>query len=215
MERLRLLAAAFAVAALFGGCDAIFTTSPVSFLQRDPDNMSLDQRINYARDALASGDEDAIADAYDAIKDDAVASTDSELHLLAAELALALSGLESALDHLLNIDFALALAGENATYINGLVALLDGTYAGESADFYQSAAAQPDAALAGADYILGAVALLADATITFGGGDVETLGSADVNDILLFLQAGQTAVGADDPSYQLITDFADFLTANF
>ena len=48
------LPAALAMVVLMTGCQAIFTYSPLSFLQRDPSKMSLDQRINFAEQALAT-----------------------------------------------------------------------------------------------------------------------------------------------------------------
>ena len=82
----------FSVLIVLIGCQAVFTFSPVSFLQRDPSKLSLDQKKTYAEDALASGDSDAMLAAYNAIKDDATGSTDGELNLLAAKLAMELSG---------------------------------------------------------------------------------------------------------------------------
>ncbi|MFW5685195.1 MAG: hypothetical protein ACOC0O_00935, partial [Spirochaetota bacterium] len=81
------------VLALVAGCESVFTTSPLSFLQRDPSQLSAGQRVTYGHDALASGDADKMADAFDALKD----SDDPETQLLAAELAVASTGLEGKL----------------------------------------------------------------------------------------------------------------------
>ena len=213
MERLRPVVAAAAALLLLSGCDIIFTTSPLAFLQRDPADMSLEQRVYYAEQALASGDEGAMRDAYDAIKADAAASSDGDLQLLAGQLALGLSGINDTLDDLINIDFGAPLAA-NQAYINQMVAALNATYVGEAAGFYQDADANAGD-LGGADYILGALAILADATVA-GGGDVDTLVAADVNPAILFLTSAQTSLGPDDPSYGLVTDFLAFLgTTNF
>lgn len=216
MERLRPVAAAALILALLAGCDTIFTASPVSFLQRDPDDMSPEQRTKFAEDALASGDPEAIEDAYDAIKDDASSSTDGDLQLLAAQLALELAGISDVLDDLVNIDFDATLA-DNLTYINGLVAAMNATYLGESADFYQQADTN-GGGLGGEDYIIGALAILAESTVVDGASNVDNLtsGSPGVVDAIAFLTSGQTAVGADDPSYELMSSFLAFLgTSNF
>ena len=64
---LALLCAAVLV---FGGCQAIFTYSPLTGLQTPPSSMTPAQRLTYAQDALASGDQSAMLKAYDAIKND-------------------------------------------------------------------------------------------------------------------------------------------------
>ena len=66
------------------GCEAIFTYSPFSFLQRDPANLPLEQKIAWAEAALSSGDREAMEKAYKALKDDATGSIDAKLTLLAA-----------------------------------------------------------------------------------------------------------------------------------
>lgn len=217
MKSLRALAAAAAALALLAGCDVIFTASPLSFLQRDPDDMTPEQRTRFAEDALASGDPDAIETAYDAIKDDAAASTDGDLQLLAAQLALELAGIGDVLDDLVNLDFEGDWAA-NRDCINGLIDGMNGAYLGESAGFYLQADGN-GGDLAGADYILGALAILADSAIVDGAGDVDNLDSSSpgVVDAIAFLTSGQSALGADDASYELITSFLGFLndTSNF
>jgi hypothetical protein len=79
---------------VLSGCQDIFTFSPFSDLGRDPSTLSEDQQINYATNALASGDPDKMAEAYDLIADLLEDDPDNgELHLLAAELAIGASGL--------------------------------------------------------------------------------------------------------------------------
>lgn len=77
---------------LLGSCENFFTSSPLSFLQRDPSTLNDEQKRQFALDALASGDEDAMAAAYEALKD----STDPQTQLLAADLAVGATGLEGA-----------------------------------------------------------------------------------------------------------------------
>jgi hypothetical protein len=75
------------------GCQNVFTFSPFSGLQRDPSNMSPEQKKQYALDALSSGDAESMGEAYDAIADLLADDPDNgELHLLAADLAIGASG---------------------------------------------------------------------------------------------------------------------------
>ncbi len=78
---------------IFTGCQNVFTFSPFSGLQRDPSNMSPEQKKQYALDALSSGDAESMGEAYDAIADLLADDPDNgELHLLAADLAIGASG---------------------------------------------------------------------------------------------------------------------------
>jgi hypothetical protein len=77
----------------FSGCQNVFTFSLFSGLQRDPANMSPEQKQQYALDALASGDPETMAAAYDAIADLLAEDPENgDLHLLAADLAIGASG---------------------------------------------------------------------------------------------------------------------------
>ena len=78
--------AAAALLAFLVGCQAVFTFSPMGFLQRDPSRLPLAQKMTYAENALASGDDQTMLDAYNAIKNDAAGSADGDLNLLAAKL---------------------------------------------------------------------------------------------------------------------------------
>jgi hypothetical protein len=193
---------------LLSGCDAIFTYSALSGLQRDPADMPLDQRVKYAEDALASGDEDAIADAYDAIKDDAAGSTDGDLQLLAGELALELSGINDAYDDLVNIDFG-DVSGTEAL-VQNIVDGLDAGLVTDAAGFYQDAA-DNGGSLSGTDYLLGAMAMVAEAAIA--AGDVATLTPASVTNVDTYLTDALASLPPDDPAVGLITDFQTWLAS--
>lgn len=82
---------------LLSGCERIFTTSPFAFLRRDPSSYSVAQQIAFAEDALASGDEEAMAVAFELLRD----STDPETQLLAVELGLGAAGVEAAISSVL------------------------------------------------------------------------------------------------------------------
>ncbi|MBU8914243.1 MAG: hypothetical protein KOO61_09485 [Spirochaetales bacterium] len=78
---------------VLSGCERVFTTSPLGFLQRNPDSYSDAQKLTFAEDALASGDEAAMAAAFELLAD----SADPETQLLAVELALGAAGVASVL----------------------------------------------------------------------------------------------------------------------
>lgn len=78
---------------LFVSCEGLFTTSLVEWAQRDPSQLSRSQKINFAQEALASGDRESMKKAYDALKD----TSDPSLQPLAAELAVGAAGVKDAL----------------------------------------------------------------------------------------------------------------------
>lgn len=85
------------LAVLLGSCEQIFTYSPLSWAQRDPADLPDAQKIAYAENILGSGDPDAMADAYEAIKD----SSDPDVQYLASQLAIGASGLNEAATEIL------------------------------------------------------------------------------------------------------------------
>ncbi|MDY7027356.1 MAG: hypothetical protein SVR04_03560 [Spirochaetota bacterium] len=100
---------------LLGSCEQMFTFSPLSWAQRDPANLSDAQKIAYAESVLGSGDADAMADAYNAIKD----SSDPDVQLLASKLALGASGINEAIENALaNFDAIEADPNTVSDYIN-------------------------------------------------------------------------------------------------
>ena len=139
---------------VFGGCQAIFTYSPLSGLQRPPSSMTPEQRLNYAQDALASGDTAAMKSAYDAIKND----TSAAAQYTAAQLGIELSGVPTLL---------VKLAGDPSTLtaqldlINGFITdnNLDPNYMVAAAA--QLAAAQSaGATLSNMDMAMGAMGIM-------------------------------------------------------
>jgi hypothetical protein len=93
MRKSRVLRAPVSIGALVvlmlvGGCQALFTYTPLKGLQRDPASLSPEQKLVYAQDALASGDKSAMQAAYNAIK----ADTGNDARHLTAELGIELSG---------------------------------------------------------------------------------------------------------------------------
>ena len=83
---------------IFISCQAVFTYSPLESFQRDPSTLSPEQRIAFAESALASGDVEVMAAAYEAI----AGSDNPETNLLAADLAIGASGLTDAITSLVS-----------------------------------------------------------------------------------------------------------------
>ena len=78
---------------MLGSCQAIFTYSPLEFLQRDVTTLPAEQQVGRAENALASGDTEEMKGAYDAVAVLLAESPDDpELQLLAADLAFGASG---------------------------------------------------------------------------------------------------------------------------
>ena len=211
-----------AVIFIVSGCQAVFTYSPLSFLQRDPSTLSADAQKTYAEDALASGDAEAIAKAYDAIKALLADNpTDPELNLLAAKLGVEVSGVPGLINQI--IQGELDLSGPNALsdvsdFINsGSVdpqAMIDaGTY-------YQ--AAESSGELTSTDYILGSLGILLGAASEASGSttdlsSLETPGTWDAaaqsgaQVAVDFLNTGIEGLAADDPARDILTGFSDYL----
>jgi hypothetical protein len=150
-----LLPALAALVLLLAGCEAVFTTSFLSFLQRDPAKLPADQQVAWAEQALASGDPAAMAEAYELVKDD----PDNEL--LAAKLALELSGVAQVMsDMIKDLDTILDFTtGQLQTYLEGFLSGIDAAYAAAAGAHFTAALAADPSQLSGQDMILGALSL--------------------------------------------------------
>lgn len=79
------------------GCENIFTYSPLEGLRRDVSKLPVEQRIELAQSAINSGDVDAMIEVYDDLK----ASKDPTVMPVAADLAISISGVPSAVTDIL------------------------------------------------------------------------------------------------------------------
>ncbi|TVQ41244.1 MAG: hypothetical protein EA384_00540 [Spirochaetaceae bacterium] len=86
-------------------CEQVFSTNIFAGLDRDPSRLTFEQQVNYARQAVKSGDRKKMARAYDALAKslDDRSNTDPELNSLAATLALGASGLSALLSDFVKI----------------------------------------------------------------------------------------------------------------
>ena len=166
----KLFLATAVIIALIGvsSCQQVFTYSVFEVLgwQRDISNLPPEQQEAYARTALASGDPEAMAAAYDVLEDllaETSVEEDPDLYTLAAELAIGASGLVDTITEALT---ALAEGGD-------ITSLLE--FDQETIDLLADAASYIDALdEAGEDvptdlYVNGAVALLIVAIDDAGG----------------------------------------------
>lgn len=214
------VASAVIVMSCLASCQAVFTFSPLSFLQRDPAALSAEQQVEFAREALRSGDGDAMGAVYDAIAAAATADPENaDLQYMAAQLALELSGVGDVFSSLLS---TLAAGGEGdidpLAISDELFANLDITMLGEAGAYLLAAnSATTPADLTATDYLVGAVGLLiAGATVTAGETTApDILGTIDQNDNLAdaeaFLQAGVDELPADDPARAVLQSLIDAL----
>ena len=184
---------------LWAGCQAIFTNSPLSFLERDPANLPLDQKITWAENALASGDPEAMATAYDAIKDE------SGVDYLCANLALELSGVPQLLFEVIegNIDYSSITDMENFLQNN-----VDAEYVTFAAGHFLDTLNNDPDSLTGTDYILGAASLLFKAAELNGG----SMGAGiDTTDAVAFSTTVFSTMSPDDPAYEYMDELNTFI----
>ena len=148
---------------LFASCQAVFTFSPFSALQRDPSKLSADQQVAWAEDALASGDTAAMAEAYALIAAMLESDPDNaELNLLAVDLAIGGSGLA---DLLTSIDPEGGIDSLDAS-LSGLNYEMLGAI-----DDHIAAASGQGAAVSQSQYVNASAAIVATEANSAGGFD--------------------------------------------
>ena len=209
MSRFRVFLIVPLVLVMYVGCQAVFTASPFSFMKKDVADMSYGQQQAYALEALASGDLEAMKEAFDALKAELADSDDPDANLLGAHLAMELSGVPGILDDVVegDIDFS-GDQEDTEDQLTDFLAETDTEYMEEAADFYQSAAAN-GGELSGSDYILGATCILFSGT---DGEDVDSAsGTEEQADAVAFLEAGLADESLDDESRDMLQDYLDFV----
>jgi len=155
---------------MLSACQAIFTYSPMSPLQRDPKTLSDEQKINYAREALASGDKESVEKAYDAVsemadKDDADAETIS----LAADLAIEASGTSDTVNSLLSAGLSEESDEEEiTTKIDDALTKMDTTYASKASKHIEDLEAKGEKPTT-TQYVMTAVTMAASVAKDAGG----------------------------------------------
>ena len=147
---------------VLGACQAVFTYSPFTSLQRDIGSLSSEQKVKRAEDALGTGDVAQIGEAYEVIAAilEASDTPDPELTLLAADLAFAGSGVSEVLTSVLQDPEA--LSGAPTEDLIAMLDALDVALIAEGATHIQNAVAA-DAEVSSTQYVIAGASLLASA----------------------------------------------------
>ncbi len=211
--RIRVLMVVSVVILSAVSCEVVFTTSPFAFLQRDPSRLSEEQKAAYARSALDAGDREKMAVAFSLLKD----STDPEIQLLAADLALGASGLDVAV--MTALPGIIAAGSDQAA----LQAALDDVLMGFSAGDLALMAAAADL-IVGAEasitptpeqYVFAALGLVAVAASQNDGvGGIEALtpadpGYAEIEQAKVFLQSAADELREQGQSTEMLDGIGD------
>jgi hypothetical protein len=210
--RLRACLTGCACLLAFAGCEAIFTASPLSFLQRDPSKLSDEQKISWAEAALASGDEEAMADAYAAISDLAAGSTDPELTHLAANLALELSGVTEIIDLVLD-DLDAITEGTtslNADFLDDILGSIDAAYVGDAAALFEQTLTNGPETMGDADFVMGTLCFIYKAGEANGSLNTGTWTAQEVTDVQTFITAGKNNIPSDNPSWEILDNLDSY-----
>lgn len=194
------------------GCERIFTTSPFSFMRRDPSTYTTAQLLVFAEDALASGDREAMAAAYELLRD----STDPDTQLLAVELGLGAAGVDIVLTEIVA---GLATEGSDAETVIGDAL---GAFSDEDLAVLVEVAALLDAADESTaptsdQYVFAAAGLIAAAAADAGGvgnlnppppgSDAEEY----VNQAAAFLSAAEAILVTEGGSTEILDGFSGLI----
>lgn len=189
-----------------GACQAMFTYTPLTSLQRSPATMTPAEQITYAQDALASGDTAAMKTAYEAIKD----QTGTTASYTAAQLAVEISGVPQLIVSAIS-DPSIISGG--ATDVNSYLA----AHPDIQPDYLIAAAlkldSMPNSDLTPMDYVYGGLGLVLDAaTQTNGTIDVTNLDAAKLATAQTFISYALdpannviTSQSSSDPLYALLS----------
>ena len=196
-----------ALLALLAGCQAVFTYSPLSFLQRDPANLPPEQQVSWAEQALASGDPQAMAQAYELVKDD------PDQAYLAASLAAELSGVTQALaDAIADLDTISGWGWTSGTdaeaYLDAFLASIDPAYTSDAGALFSTLVAEAVLAgdpgeLTGTDMLVGALCLAFEAADLAG-----SFATADFTVTYAFIADCQSVLTSDDLANDLLDQVA-------
>jgi hypothetical protein len=196
------------LAIALGGCELVFTASPLAFLERDPAAYSDEQLRQYARDALAAGDTSAMLSAYELLKE----SDDPADQLLAVDCAIGAGEIAIALS-----EMVAGLTDGELDPEDVLNEIIDRYSAEDLARFVEAAylldAADAEVTPSAEEYAFVAFCLIAAAADDAGG--IENLdpppGGSDAEDYvslaITFLDAAVTLLDAAGESPDLLEGF--------
>jgi len=200
------------IVSCLASCQAVFTWSPLAFLQRDPTEMTAEQKLSFAEQALASGDDAVVEKAYEAVAAEAAKPDnidDPEIQYTAAQLALEVSGVSEVFDSVLG-----SLAGGGSVDISAATLdLIDDEAALANAGDFLVNADGAGADLSASDYLVGAIALVvSDPSTDVDAGTVDET-SPDVIQAVDFITQAIAELPADDPTVDFLQSFVDAFQA--
>ncbi len=202
MNRIASVGVALCGLLVLTSCEAVFTYSPVAFLERDMASLPDERKLERAEEILVSGSTEEILDAYDEVVTIIAAGGDTaENNLLAAELAFAGSGVTEVFTGIVSDPTIIADAAPED--LEQLFNSLDVDLIEQGASYVQSASNDENAQISDTQYLIAGAALLASVAEQANGFDIiETPPSSgdpgyeDYQDAMSFLSAG----GIDDLS---------------
>jgi hypothetical protein len=159
----------FFILLALSSCEALFSTSALSWAQRDPSSLPQEQKVTYAQDALASGDEASMKKAYDSLK----TSSDNSLKPLVAELALGAAGVTQAMTDIMGD----LLNSSSQTQVESAINQLLAGFSADDVALIATGSVLIDAAAAGG------VALTANQYVLVGVGMLVKAAKDNGNDI--------------------------------
>ncbi|NBC30983.1 MAG: hypothetical protein GVY29_13440 [Spirochaetes bacterium] len=216
MGGIRVLQIAVATAALvaLAGCEQVFTYNVFSSFQRNPENLSPARQKSYAESALESGDQEAMAEAYAALRDDALASDDPELTSLATDLALGASGINDVAPELAEKALSGELSGADdvESAVGDALDQIQDTQALEDAAALIEKTKENGGTVSEDQYVLATAGLVAKEAkeVEDEGGSIEDLDSSDFEEVQTFVDDAQSDLesrGETSETLQLLEDY--------
>ncbi len=186
----------------FVSCEAVFTFSPLSGLQRDPSSLSEEQKIVFAQNALSAGDASAALAAYNALKD----STSASAKVLAADCALLAAGLPDTLSDIL--DGIAAGETDMAGLIDASIADMDMTLVDGAYDLVDGV---KNDGVAGADQMIttGVARLMSLAQTAGGAGNLDPA-DPDVDAALTLINTGEGLLEPGSATADLVAEIEGY-----
>ena len=106
-------------------CQAIFTYSPLAFLQLSPKELNTDQLLDYSENALSGGDRNTMEISYEALKLSLIdleltASQQAKLNQVAGNIAVELSGVGEVISKIINKEVEISTNADVEAAVNDI-----------------------------------------------------------------------------------------------
>jgi hypothetical protein len=218
MGRIQVLQIAVATAALvaLAGCEQVFTYNVFSSFQRNPEDLSPAQQKSYAQSALESGDQEAMEEAYNALRDEALESDDPELTSLAADLALGASGINDVAPELAEKALSGELSGAEdvESAVGDALDTIENTQALQDAADLIKKTNENGGTVSEDQYVLATAGLVAKKAKEkeAEGGSIEDLESGDFEDVQTFVDDAQADLESRGETSESLTLLEDYIS---